>query len=69
MEKGYARKVTLYEDANGNRFDSLSQVRLFKTKEQAKQSGPCEIVEVIRPDKKPIKPSRRNQLWMRGDSS
>ena len=67
LKKGYLIKKTMYQDANGDLFESVYEAALFPISELPTDIGNGEIIAVFRPAKKPVKPSRRNQLWMRGE--
>lgn len=68
MLKGFAIKKTVYQGSDGVQVDTLQEVKTFDNKQEAMiaaENSGGQVVNVHRRGKRPIKPSKRNQQWMK----
>ena len=69
MLKGFAIKKTVYQGSDGVQVDTLQEVKTFDNEQEAKiaaENSGGQVVNVHRRGERPIKPSKRNQQWMKG---
>jgi hypothetical protein len=65
---GFAIKKNVYQGSDGVLTDSLSDLQVFDTKQEAiaaSANNGGQVINVHRQEPRPRKPSRRNQSWMR----
>ena len=69
MLKGFAIKKTIYQGSDGVQVNTIQEVKTFDNEQEARiaaENSGGQVVNVHRRDKRTVKPSKRNQQWMKG---